>query len=196
MEFTDVSLSDYEKRPSLYTIASCISRKEIVTEEDSFTLVAVAVCGGNYTVEWASNLTVGTGERHEGFNTAAELVENRIMGYLAREGLIGKKVKLWISGFSRAAAVANITAADITSMNLIPASDIFSYNFTTPRMTWGTQEIMKTFSISSGNRTPSHGLRRLTGDLSDTEGTCIRQARRQTQTILNVRPGWKLFLRI
>ena len=137
MEFTDVSLSDYEKRPSLYTIASCISRKEIVTEEDSFTLVAVAVCGGNYTVEWASNLTVGTGERHEGFNTAAELVENRIMGYLAREGLIGKKVKLWISGFSRAAAVANITAADITSMNLIPASDIFSYNFATPRTTRG-----------------------------------------------------------
>ena len=137
MEFTDVSLSDYEKHPSLYTIASCIARKEIVTEEDSFTLVAVAVCGGNYTVEWASNLTVGTGERHEGFNTAAELVENRIMGYLAREGLIGKKVKLWISGFSRAAAVANITAADITSMNLIPASDIFSYNFATPRTTRG-----------------------------------------------------------
>ena len=56
---------------------------------------------GNYSTEWASNLTVGTGDRHKGFDTAAELVENRVLGYLAREKLLDKNIKLWVSGFSR-----------------------------------------------------------------------------------------------
>ena len=137
MGFDRISLSDYEKRPSLFTIASCIASREIVTEEESFTLVAVAVCGGNYSSEWASNLTIGEGERHEGFATAAELVENRVMGYLAREKLLNKNIKLWVSGFSRAAAVANIVGADLTDMELCPAKDIFVYTFATPRVTRG-----------------------------------------------------------
>ena len=104
MGFDRISLSDYDKRPSLFTIASCIASKEIITDEEQFTLVAVAVCGGNYSAEWASNLTVGDGERHEGFDTAAELVEDRVMGYLARQKLLDRNIKLWISGFSRAAS--------------------------------------------------------------------------------------------
>ena len=148
MGFGHISLSDYEKHPSLFTIASCIASKEIVTENESFTLVAVAVCGGNYSAEWASNLTVGKGERHEGFETAAELVENRVLGYLAREKLLDKKIKLWISGFSRAAGVANIVGADLTDMELCPASDIFVYTFATPRVTRGnTGNYINIFNI-------------------------------------------------
>ena len=137
MGFDRISLSDYDKRPSLFTIASCIASKEIVAGEEPFTLVAVAVCGGNYSAEWASNLTVGTGERHMGFDTAAKLVEDRVTGYLARQKLLGKNIKLWVSGFSRAAAVANIVGADLTDMELCPARDLFVYTFATPRVTSG-----------------------------------------------------------
>ena len=137
MGFDHISLSDYEKHPSLFTIASCIGSKEIQKEDESFTLIAVTVCGGNYSSEWASNLTIGEGERHEGFDTAAELVENRVTGYLAREKLLNKKIKLWVSGFSRAAGVANIVGADLTDMGLCPASDVFVYTFATPRVTRG-----------------------------------------------------------
>ena len=137
MGFDHISLSDYDKHPSLFTIASCIASKKIETEEESFTLVAVAVCGGNYSSEWASNLTVGDGERHMGFDTAAELVEDRVAGYLAREKLLDQDIKLWISGFSRAAAVANIVGADLTDMAFYPAEDVFVYTFATPRVTRG-----------------------------------------------------------
>ena len=137
MGFDHISLSDYEKHPSLFTIASCIGSKEITAGDESFTLVAVTVCGGNYSSEWASNLTIGEGERHEGFDTAAELVENRVTGYLAREKLLNSDIKLWVCGFSRAAGVANIVGADLTDMGLCPASDIFVYTFATPRVTRG-----------------------------------------------------------
>ena len=148
MGFDHISLSDYDKHPSLFTIASCIASKKIVTEEESFTLVAVAVCGGNYSSEWASNLTVGDGERHMGFDTAAELVEDRVAGYLAREKLLGQDIKLWISGFSRAAAVANIVGADLTDMAFCPAEDVFVYTFATPRVTRGdTGDYRNIFNI-------------------------------------------------
>ena len=137
MGFDHISLGDYEKDPSLFTIASCIGSKEITAGDESFTLVAVTVCGGNYSSEWASNLTIGEGERHEGFDTAAELVEDRVTGYLAREKLLNREIKLWVSGFSRAAGVANIVGADLTDMELCPASDIFVYTFATPRVTRG-----------------------------------------------------------
>lgn len=135
MGFNDISLSDYDKSPTLFTIASCIASKEIITEGESFTLVAVAICGGNYSEEWASNFTVASDDRHMGFASAAELVEDRVAGYLARQKLINKNIKLWVSGFSRAAAVANIVGADLTDMELCPASDIFVYTFATPRVT-------------------------------------------------------------
>ena len=131
--FSDILMSDYEKSPSAYTISSCIARREIETGEEPFTLIAVAVCGGNYSGEWASNVTVGESDRHQGFSTAAELVENRILGYIARQKLSDRKIKIWISGYSRAAAVANITAADLTDLGIVPASDLFAYTFATPR---------------------------------------------------------------
>ena len=79
-------------------ISSCIAQREIETGEEPFTLIAVAVCGGNYSGEWESNVTVGEADRHQGFSDAAELVENRILGYIARQKLSDQKIKIWISG--------------------------------------------------------------------------------------------------
>ena len=133
--FTDLRTDDYDKNPSLYTVASIIGMKEMTDESgEPYTLVAVAVCGGGYANEWLSNFTVGTGDRHQGFDSAANLVVNRIFGYIGRRNIQGR-IKIWITGFSRSAAVSNIAAADLVDSGVFRKEDIFAYLFATPRTT-------------------------------------------------------------
>ena len=133
--FTRLQSDDYDKNPSLYTVATVIGQKEMEDSDGQpYTLIAVGVCGGGYANEWLSNFTIGTGERHQGFDSAAHLVENRIFGYIGRANIQGR-IKIWISGFSRAAAVSNITAADLVDCGVFRQDDIFAYTFATPRTT-------------------------------------------------------------
>lgn len=133
--FTDIVSSDYDKSPSLYTISSCIARKEIMEGDEPFTLIAVAVCGGYYHREWMSNFTVDNGVRHTGFSNAAELVENRVFGYIGRRKLNQKRIKIWVVGFSRAGAVANTVGADLYDSEVVAPEDLFVYTFATPNTT-------------------------------------------------------------
>ena len=128
--FRDIQQDDYDKNPSLYTVATAIGSKKI----DDYTLIAVGVCGGGYANEWLSNFTVGNGVEHEGFASAAHLVFNRIFGYIGRANIKGR-IKIWIAGFSRAAAVGNITAARLVDCGVFKQEDIFAYLFATPRTT-------------------------------------------------------------
>ena len=119
---------EYNAVPTKDTIGSYISYKTI----DDFTLIAVSVRGQGYKDEWMSNLLVGTGERHQGFNTAAQIIENRILSYINENQLSGK-IKLWIAGFSRAAAVTNITSADLISSGRF--DDVYAFCYACPRTT-------------------------------------------------------------
>lgn len=133
--FTYIHSDDYDKNPSLYTVATEIGRKMMVDSNgEPYTLIAVAVCGGGYSNEWLSNFTVGTETEHEGFASAAHLVVDRIFGYIGRANIKGR-IKIWISGFSRAAAVGNITAARLVDSGVFSQDDIFAYLFATPRTT-------------------------------------------------------------
>ena len=120
MDFAEIESDTYRKEPEPDSIAYVLAEKKI----GDFTLLACAVCGGNYGAEWASNLTVGDEERSEGFNDASGIVQEAIKDYLKRHPSDGP-VKLWIAGFSRAAAVSNITAADFTS-NPVFFEDIYA----------------------------------------------------------------------
>ncbi len=133
--FENVREDDYDKTPSLYTVATAMGSK-IVYDEDGepFTLLAVGVCGGNYKKEWMSNMTLGDGVRHAGFDAAARMVTDRIFGYLGSNHITGR-VKVWIAGFSRAAAVSNVTAANLVDSGMFAQEDIFAYTFATPRTT-------------------------------------------------------------
>ena len=133
--FNDLVTDDYDKNPSLFTVASIIGMKEITDEDGQpYTVIAVAVCGGGYSNEWLSNFTVGTGDRHQGFDSAADLIVNRIFGYIGRRNIQGR-IKIWITGFSRSAAVSNIAAADLVDSGVFNKEDIFAYLFATPRTT-------------------------------------------------------------
>lgn len=75
---------------------------------DGSTLIAVAIRGGIYGAEWASNADIGTGkdtqEIHHGFYLSAQKAISFLNDYIKQNGISGD-VKLWIAGFSRAGGV-------------------------------------------------------------------------------------------
>lgn len=124
--FLDIQIDEYAWKNS-ETIGSAIAHRSIGDQE----LVVIALCGGNYGLEWLSNFDVGTSKFHKGFSESAEKVLNRIAAYLERYQL--QNPRFWIAGFSRAAAVSNLTAAFLAEKAIADDSDIFCYTFATPR---------------------------------------------------------------
>lgn len=132
--FTGISLNQYDIEPSIQTIASAIGMKNLADERGSFTAIAVAISGGGYQDEWKSNFLIGNSMHHEGFNRAAGQVYDHLVGYMAKHGTLGR-VKVWIVGYSRAAATANRAAAMILDNKLVSTNDLFAYTFATPNVT-------------------------------------------------------------
>lgn len=120
------------------TIGTAIGSKTVGSGSDAFQLVAVAVCGGRYGNEWLSNFKVGNpGDNtklthHQGFFEAATKVVQRVNEYT--ENLTGP-VKVWISGYSRGAAVSNLSAALLIQNDLVEPGNMFAYSFATPTNT-------------------------------------------------------------
>lgn len=128
MGFDQIESDTYRTDPTADSIAFGIAAKET----GDTTIVACAVCGGDYGLEWASNLTVGDSVRSEGFQDAAQKVEAALDAYLEEHHVSGD-VKLWVTGYSRAGAAANIVAADAADSGRY--DDVYAYTFATPRTT-------------------------------------------------------------
>ncbi|MDO4493849.1 MAG: lysoplasmalogenase family protein [Clostridia bacterium] len=126
--FTDIDCSSYDTPPGTDTITNAIAMKRI----GKATVIAVPICGDKYGQEWASNVVVGTGTRHQGFSEAAALVKDRLENYIEAHEIEGE-IRLWITGYSRSAAVGNFVAADMTASGRF--SEVYAYLFATPRNT-------------------------------------------------------------
>ena len=98
------------------TAGCAFAQKTLVQDGQRTTIIAAMLRGVGYGAEWASNLHVGEGGGHYGFVTAAEHFFEDLQDYLkkaeAAAGTLGT-IKLWLGGYSRGAAVANLTAARI-----------------------------------------------------------------------------------
>lgn len=140
MGFKDIDVGSYEGKPSRYSIAEAIGQKQIQDHSQEYTLIAVAVRGGGYEMEWASNVSVFSDREHQGFSLAASNVMNDLLQYIIRYVDNRDHIKLWITGYSRGAAVANLMSAKLSQQlkngnlgNLsIDQSDIYTYTFATP----------------------------------------------------------------
>ena len=132
--FKDLQSDDYEKNPSIYTISTIMGHEKVGEGDDAFELIAVGVCGQGYMDEWESNFSIGDGDIHKGFSGSAKLVYNRIFGYISAHHLHGP-IKILITGFSRAAAVSNVTAAMLSESDTFNEDTVFAYTFATPRTT-------------------------------------------------------------
>ena len=140
-----VSCYGYQKSPTMNSIACVVSNKNI----GNTSIIAVAVRGGGYDGEWAGNFNVGTDTNHAGFEVAKQQVCDNIIKFMNQDGItLNKNVKFWITGYSRAAATANLLAADVNNKKLVGTSacydlsdynydtdDVFAYCFETPRNT-------------------------------------------------------------
>ncbi len=133
--FTGIRTNDYDRPSGRYTIANAFGHKEIHDKEGSYELIAIGISGQGYQSEWLSNLSIGNETVHVGFSDAAEDIYDRFFGYLAAQGLLNKRLKVWVTGFSRSAAVANIFSARLTDSALVEEENIFAYTFATPNTT-------------------------------------------------------------
>ena len=131
----------YSKEPEEDSIAVCAANKKLRDENGTpYTIIAVAVRGGGYGKEWISNFTVGESGQAKGFFDAKEQVLTFLNNYIAdSHNEISGTVKLWITGFSRGAAISNLVAGAIDdnpdmfgSKIDLSKENIFAYCFATP----------------------------------------------------------------
>ena len=117
-------------------VGHSLARKTIPLNGQRTTIVAVILRGGGYGGEWVSNLHTGVGAGHAGFVIPVNEVLTALRNYLARAaaqpGGTGT-VKLWVGGYSRGAAVANLLAGRINKeLPEIDRKNVFVYTFATP----------------------------------------------------------------
>ena len=125
--FTDVSWNScYETKPERFTIGVMAAQKKIGNK----TMVAVAFRGSFYEAEWASNFVAGRDGEHFGFEKAKNDALEFINEYVKNiDGDIG----FWVTGYSRAAATANLVGAALD--NQYDRDNIYVYTYETPRGT-------------------------------------------------------------
>lgn len=125
-----------DKGGSENTVAMALCQKDIY-EEDGNKSILLAIClrGAEYgDGGWAGNVTIGTkseaGIYHKGFHNAAVAARKKIEDYV--KGLDTDNVRVWLTGFSRSAAIANLLSAELRTSGLFNGKNIYTYTFATP----------------------------------------------------------------
>lgn len=106
-------------------------------------IVAVWVKGSSnifkHPEDWISNAHLGLGKilfknAHKGFVESEKYMNKKINAYLKNNVKLNKsgKVKIWITGHSRGAAVANLYAKRMNKK--IGKSNVFAYTFASPKV--------------------------------------------------------------
>ena len=150
LSFTNIEIADYyTQTPRADSIAYGFGYKLITIKDETgadttIPLVVVGIRGANYRSEWVSNTTVGINGNHSGFESASMQVLTALKAYIQEhEDLNGQDIKLWISGFSRAGAVSNVSGGFINDAifqgnthSLLSANisqdDLYIYTFEAP----------------------------------------------------------------
>ena len=105
-----------------------------------YSLVSVVVRSAGYFDEWGGNVTLGPSGNHSGFQIAADKVLNGddnggigLLNYISNmqaTGQLTNNVKIWITGYSRGAATANLAAAKLDET--FGKDNVFAYCFECP----------------------------------------------------------------
>lgn len=139
--FTYYNDSIHYPKPTTDSIGYAIGQKTLTEESGkTSTLLLIAIRGGGYGAEWGGNFRIGAGfSEHQGFLIASSQVIQGINDYVAAHGDGFKpNVKVWITGYSRAAATANLVASKLASGASVPglnAENLYAYCFECPKNT-------------------------------------------------------------
>lgn len=140
--FTNFEANDYWKAaPKKDSIGVCAARKQIVDKTGKkYTLIALTVRGGGYGSEWASNFTIGSEGEHKGFAEARDNVLKFLDSYVSKLGSEeSKNLKIWVTGYSRAGATANMVAGALDNNHKLSngatttLEDVYCYTFEAPQ---------------------------------------------------------------
>ena len=122
---------------------NCAS-KTIRDNGGSYTLIAVGVRGNNYHAEWGGNVRLDATGEHKGFALGRDQALDYLRSYIADTGISGR-VKIWIAGYSRGAAVSNMVGGALDNgyslgegVSLSP-HDLYCYCYETPMGTTKNQ---------------------------------------------------------
>ena len=127
--FSDVSAADMEEKPTRDSIGTVIAHKKIGEKN----VIAVAIRGEKYDSEWASNFTIGTDGDMKGLSDSAAKVIGRLKEYVEANGLTDNKI--WIVGYSRAGAVADLAGVYLNyhlSWFGVTSDDLYVFAFEPP----------------------------------------------------------------
>ena len=101
--FIDIyQTEDTYQETSKDSVAYTLAHKKIGREE----VILLSIRGSGYYREWESNITIGEEGEHEGFYNSALQVYSGLKTYI--NNLNNKKIKLWLTGFSRGAAICSL----------------------------------------------------------------------------------------
>ncbi|MBR6458889.1 MAG: lipase family protein [Actinomycetaceae bacterium] len=129
--FKDIEVNeDYKSAPTRESIGVIVGHKELSKDAGGGELLAVAVRGGGYGSEWASNMNVGTGKEHAGFAKAADVVLDFVNEYQGKLGI--NEGKIWVTGYSRGGAVAGLTAYKLLELGEVAPANLYAYTFEAP----------------------------------------------------------------
>lgn len=117
--------NSFAEEPGPDTIGVIAGNRPVTLNGREYTLITAAVRGGFYDKEWAGNFRLGKDGPHEGFEKAKNDVLLFLKDYIAQQQITGP-VKIWITGYSRGAAAANLTGAAIDEGALSDSSITFS----------------------------------------------------------------------
>ncbi len=135
--YTDFAEEEIIGKPTRDSVGVVAANKPLSFDGKEYTLIAVAIRGGGYEREWASNVTMGESGYHAGFSQARDTVIAFLKKYIKEQGISGD-IKIWITGYSRAGATANMVAGAIDNGDVdlegchLELKDLFAYTFETP----------------------------------------------------------------
>ncbi len=139
--FSDIALNGYYAREVKLedSIGAIVGRKVLKDAKgEPFTLLAFFPRNAGYDLEWYGNFNMGKSGIHQGFKEARDELLRFLKDYISSRKIEGK-IKLWASGYSRGAAVANLFGGYLADgsaylgekVRLTP-SDLFVYTIGTP----------------------------------------------------------------
>lgn len=125
--------------PTNNSIGYAISNKNIKAKNgETCSVIMVAIRGAGYESEWGGNFYIGSDGDHSGFSLAAAQVTDGLKKYIAenQNSLLPTK-KIWIVGYSRAAATANLVARYLNdgAIKNINSQNVFAFCFECPQNT-------------------------------------------------------------
>lgn len=129
--------ADYLNRPQENTMGVSCAKKTVSDKVGKCTLIAVMCRGFNYHREWCGNTILGYSGDHEGFAIAADTAMAFLKQYIAEQGISGR-VKIWITGYSRGAIIANMVGGklddgcDLGNGAYMKGYDLYAYCFEPP----------------------------------------------------------------